>query len=73
MSYISRYAKRAIISDRKLVSYDGEKVTFATKTKKLTKRITLPKADFIKRVFRHTPPKYKTTRFYGGKEVRRIK
>lgn len=66
LSYISRYAKRAIISDRKLVSYDGEKVAFAAKTKKSTKIITLPKAEFIKRVLRHTPPKYfKTTRFYG--------
>jgi hypothetical protein len=66
LSYISRYAKRAIISDRKLVSYDGENVTFIAKTKKLTKTITLSKAEFIRRVLRHTPPKYfNTTRFYG--------
>lgn len=62
LSYISRYAKRAIISDRNLVRYDGLTVTFKSKNK----RITLPKDEFIARVLRHVMPKYfKTTRFYG--------
>lgn len=66
LSYISRYAKRAIISDHKLVSYDGEYVSFKTSTKKMAKKITVPKDEFIRDVLRHVLPKYfKTTRFYG--------
>lgn len=62
LSYIARYTKRAIIPDRKLISYDGENVTFKAKTQTLT----LPKAEFIKRVLQHIMPKnFRTTRFYG--------
>jgi hypothetical protein len=62
LSYISRYAKRAIIADRNLVYYDGDLVIFKSKNKE----ITLPKDKFIARVLRHVMPKYfKTTRFYG--------
>jgi hypothetical protein len=62
LSYISRYAKRAIISDRKLISYDGEFVCFQAKGK----RITVKKDQFIRSVLRHVmPPNFKTTRFYG--------
>lgn len=62
LSYISRYAKRAIISDRKLINYDGEFVTFQAKNKK----ITVQKDQFIREVLRHVmPPNFKTTRFYG--------
>lgn len=62
LSYISRYAKRAIISDRKLINYDGEFVTFQAKNKK----ITVQKDRFIREVLRHVmPPNFKTTRFYG--------
>lgn len=62
LSYISRYAKRAIISDRKLIKYDGQDVTFQAKNK----TITINKQVFIKSVLRHVMPKYfKTTRFYG--------
>jgi hypothetical protein len=62
LSYISRYAKRAIISDRKLISYDGEEVCFQAKNKK----ITIKKDEFIKDVLRHVMPKhFKTTRLYG--------
>lgn len=62
LSYISRYAKRAIISDRKLISYDGEFVCFQAKNK----RLTVKKDEFIHDVLRHVPPKYfKTTRLYG--------
>jgi hypothetical protein len=62
LSYISRYAKRAIISDRKLICYDGELVTFQAKNKKITAK----KDQFIREVLRHImPPNFKTTRFYG--------
>jgi hypothetical protein len=62
LSYIARYAKRAIISDRKLISYDGEYVSFQAKNK----RITAKKDEFIKDVLRHVmPPNFKITRFYG--------
>jgi hypothetical protein len=62
LSYISRYAKRAIIADRNLLYYDGNLVVFKSKNKE----ITLPKTEFIARVLKHVLPKYfKTTRFYG--------
>jgi len=62
LSYIARYAKRAIISDRKLLYYDGDIVIFKAKEK----TISLPKAQFICRVLKHVMPKYfKITRFYG--------
>lgn len=62
LSYIARYAKRAIISDRKLISYDGESVAFQAKTK----RITVKKDVFIHDVLRHIMPKnFKIVRFYG--------
>lgn len=62
LSYISRYAKRSIIADHNLLVYNGEEVTFKSKNKS----ITLPVAEFIRRVLRHLlPPHFKTTRFYG--------
>lgn len=62
LSYIARYAKRAIIADRKLLHYDGNIVIFKAKHKE----IALPKDQFIARVLKHVMPKYfKTTRFYG--------
>jgi len=62
LSYISRYAKRAIIADRNLRYYDGDLVMFKSKAKE----IFIPKDQFIARVLRHVMPKYfKTTRFYG--------
>jgi len=62
LSYIARYAKRAIISDRKLLNYDGKCVTFQAKNK----RITVKKDQFIREVLRHVmPPNFKITRFYG--------
>ena len=61
-SYITRYAKRAIISDRKLISYCNGLIKFQAKEVK----VTLPVSEFIKRVLRHVMPKYfKITRFYG--------
>lgn len=62
LSYISRYAKRAIIADHKLFYYDGNLVGFKSKNKE----IIWPKDKFISRVLQHVMPKYfKTTRFYG--------
>lgn len=62
LSYIIRYAKRAIISDRKLIRYFNGLVTF--KAKEVI--ITFPVAEFIRRVLRHVPPRhFKITRFYG--------
>lgn len=71
LSYISRYAKRALIADHKLLKYDGEHVTFKTKNENTA---TFKKDDFIARVLRHIMPKYfKTTRFYGLYSNRKAK
>lgn len=62
LKYITRYTKRAIISNYKLINYDGATVTFQAKGAK----ITWPVAKFIEMVLQHVPPKnFKSTRFYG--------
>lgn len=62
LSYITRYAKRAIISDRSILDYNGEYVTFKQKKKTYTYK----KMEFIEKVLKHVAPKYfKITRFYG--------
>lgn len=66
--YIGRYAKRPSVSEAKIVSYDGERVTFEYKDK-LTRehtRLCLSADEFIGRLVRHIPEKGFRTIRYGG-------
>ena len=66
--YIGRYAKRPCLSEAKIVSYDGEYVTFEYKDK-LTGEMTclrLTTDEFIGRLIRHIPETgFCTIRYYG--------
>ena len=55
--YIGRYAKRPCLSEAKIVSYDGEFVTFEYKDKLLGEyaRLRLTADEFIGRLIRHIP------------------
>lgn len=74
VNYIGRYIKRACISERNILDFDGENVTFRYKNyrnkdeKGLPKyeTITLPVKEFLGRLFQHVPPKgFRMVRYYG--------
>ncbi|MCA9577502.1 MAG: transposase [Myxococcales bacterium] len=53
-AYLGRYTHRVGISNARLMSYDGEAVTFATKH---GQTCTLHAVDFLARLLRHTLPR----------------
>ncbi|MBK7156268.1 MAG: transposase [Sandaracinaceae bacterium] len=53
-AYLGRYTHRVGISNARLIRYDGEAVTFATKD---GKSCTLHAVDFLARLLRHTLPR----------------
>ena len=57
LKYIARYVRHPAISNRRIIGYDGQSVTFIYEenNKKYTK--TLPKLEFIKAVVQHIPDK----------------
>ena len=66
--YIGRYVSRPAIAESRIISYDGEKVTFWYEQHEDNKRIeiTLPVLEFIGKVVRHVPERYfKMVRYYG--------
>ena len=52
--YLGRYTHRVGVSNARLIRYDGEAVTFATKD---GKTCTLHAVDFLARLLRHTLPR----------------
>lgn len=66
--YIGRYAKRPCLSEAKIVSYDGEFVTFEYKDKLTGEntRLHLTADEFIGRLIRHIPENgFRMIRYYG--------
>lgn len=69
--YIGRYLRHPAIADSRILSYDGENVTFKYKDrsksgKKIVQVKRLPVIEFIHGVVRHIPPKqFKMVRYYG--------
>jgi hypothetical protein len=65
--YIGRYIRHPAIADRRIVGYDGEKVTFYYKERSGgERRRAMPVLEFIHGVVRHIPPKhFKMVRYYG--------
>ena len=53
-AYLGRYTHRVGISNARLLNYDGEAVTFATKD---GRTCTLHAVDFLARLLRHTLPR----------------
>jgi hypothetical protein len=68
VSYIGRYIRRPAIALRRIISYDGEFVTFKYYDKKEKKEKTerISVMEFIARIIRHIPDRnFKTIRYYG--------
>ena len=64
--YIARYMRHPAISNRRIVSYDGEYVYFIYEQYDKTFQKKLPKFEFIYSVVRHIPDKqFKTVRRQG--------
>jgi len=69
--YIGRYLRHPAIADSRILSYDGEYVTFSYKDrsgsgKAIVRVKKVPVLEFIHGVVRHIPPKqFKMVRYYG--------
>lgn len=60
LSYIGRYLKRPILSQSRILAYDGKNVTFSYKDKydNIVKEITVTTMDFIGYLVQHIPNKF---------------
>jgi len=64
--YIVRYIRHPAVANSRLVSYDGDKVTFWYEHKKEIYTVVMKVFDFIESVIRHIPQKHqKLIRYYG--------
>lgn len=66
--YVGRYTKRPVLAETRISNYDGHSVSFWYDDRNLHKKVfvTLPTAEFIKRLIRHIPDKYfKQVRYFG--------
>jgi len=75
VKYIGRYAKRPVIAETRLKSFDGETVAFSYKDKELQKEILLrlPVAEFMGKLVRHIPEKHHRMIRYSGIFASRVK
>ena len=63
--YLARYVCGGAIGDRRLVAFDGERVTFVV-GREPHDPTTVPAADFVRRLREHIPqPGQRLTRAYG--------
>lgn len=69
IKYLARYTHRIAISNGRIVSYDGENVTFKYKDyqdESQIKEMTLTDTEFVRRFLMHVPPyKFMRIRHYG--------
>ena len=68
IKYISRYLGRPVIATSRIISYDGDSVTFHYTRYEDHQTVTecIPAIDFIKRLIIHIPDKhFKMVRYYG--------
>jgi putative transposase/transposase-like zinc-binding protein len=74
VTYLARYLRGGPIKNARLVSWDGERVTFtyrmsaeeASSGAALWQRMTLPRTDFLQRLLLHVPPPHtRVVRCYG--------
>lgn len=75
VKYIGRYAKRPVIAETRLKSFDGETVSFAYKDGGLQKEVVLqiPVLEFIGKLVRHIPEKHHRMIRYSGLFASRVK
>ena len=66
IGYIGRYIRHPAISNRRIIGYDGETVTFIYEEGRKKQQKTLPKFEFIKAVLQHvTESQFKVVRRFG--------
>ena len=69
LRYLGRYTHRVAISNHRLVSFDGERVTFRWKDYahgSKQKRMTLTATEFLRRLFLHVLPRgFVRIRYFG--------
>jgi putative transposase/transposase-like zinc-binding protein len=67
-AYGCRYTGRPPLSERRIVAYDGQQVTFTYQDYRdgLTKRLTLPASEFLLRWLQHVWPRYQRDVHYYG-------
>ena len=67
-AYCCRYTGRPAISERRILSYDGERVTIGYKDYRdgLDKTLTLPAVEFVLRLVQHVWPRYQRDVHYYG-------
>ena len=66
--YITRYVKHPVISDSRIMSYDGEKIKFwyQQPTSRGKKIVVMPVLEFIHAVLNHLPEKgFRAVTYYG--------
>ena len=75
LSYIGRYLKRPIISQSRILKYDGKIVTYSYKDKYdgEIKNITVTALEFIKSIIQHIPKKFFKMIYYWWIFVNRSK
>jgi hypothetical protein len=73
--YIGRYAKRPVIAETRLRSFDGETVAFSYRDKVLQKEVVLrlPVLEFMGKLVRHIPEKHHRMIRYAGIFASRVK
>lgn len=66
LKYIARYVRHPAISNRRIIGYDGEFVTFTYEEDRKTYQKRLPKFEFISNVIQHIPDRqFKVVRRCG--------
>lgn len=75
VKYIGRYAKRPVIAETRLRSFDGETVDVSHTDKVLQKEVMLrmPVLEFIGKLVRHIPEKHHRMIRYSGLFASRVK
>src|SRR5713101_3169076 len=67
-AYCSRYTGRPPLSERRIVAYDGQQVTFSYQDYRdgQEKTLTLPAVEFLLRLLQHVWPRYQRDVHYYG-------
>lgn len=69
VNYFARYTRRIALSDRRIIGYDGQTVTFTYRDRRDGNRVKskdMPAVDFLRAFFRHVvPPGFVRIRRYG--------
>jgi hypothetical protein len=69
LSYLANYTHRIAISNRRILSFDGETVTFSWRDyadRNAGKTMELDSVEFLRRFLQHVlPPRFTRVRYYG--------